>query len=78
MAYDNQFMIGHALYYSGRPLTIRQIVGAVRAVFAVTLTRRAVRRTCFETAAASPRTSGRVNLIPSPEGEGVPHPRKRP
>jgi hypothetical protein len=49
MAWDNRFMIDHVLHCSGTPLSIRQIIGAVRVVFAVTLTRRAVKRTCFET-----------------------------
>jgi hypothetical protein len=49
MAYSNRFMIGEILYCSGRPLTVRQIIGAVRSVFAVTLSNRVVRRTCYET-----------------------------
>jgi len=46
--WTNSFMIGHVLYYSGRSLTVRQIVGAVREVFAVELTRREIRLACNE------------------------------
>jgi hypothetical protein len=50
MAWDNRSMISEVFYHSGpEPLTMRQIIGAVRTMFAVRLTRRDVRLACFAT-----------------------------